>query len=98
MTAERGGAAHARQGSIDRALDLTNWDNFTGLSGRGSGLHSRRRVVQAICVGNGDDAGLSRARRVIDGDRFPPRDGIACANRKDGNWFDMSARAPSRET
>ena len=95
MTEERGGAAHARRGSIDRALDLADGDNPIGLFGRGGGLHSRRRVVQAILVGDGDQDGVgsTRARRLTDEGRRCPGDGIVCVDGKNGNRLYMSARA-----
>ena len=95
MTEERGGAAHARRGSIDRALDPADRDDSVAFFVRGGGLHSRRRVVQAILVGNGngDGVGSTRARRLIDEGRRCPGDGIVCMDRNNGNGFDMSARA-----
>ena len=53
-TEERGGAADARRGSTDRALDFADGDDCIRLFGRGGRLHSRRRVVKAILVGDGD--------------------------------------------
>ena len=92
-TEERGGAADACRGITDRALDLADGHDGFRLFGRGGGLHSRRRVIQAIVVGDGEGVGSTWARRLIDEDRLPPGDGIVCLDRKNGNWFDMSARA-----
>ena len=44
MTDERRGTADARQGSIDRALDLADAVDVLGLFGRGGGLQSRRTM------------------------------------------------------
>ena len=105
MTEERGGTADARRGSIDRPLDLANGDNCIGLFGHGGGLHSRRRIVQAILVsdGDGDGVGSTRAGRLIDEGRRCPGDGIVCVDRKNGNRLYVSTCAllrllPSRET
>ena len=90
MIEERGGAADARLGSIDLALD-----NRIGLFGRGRGLHSRRRVVQTILVGDWDrdGDGSTRARRLTDEGRRCPGDGIVCVDRKNGNRFYVSTCA-----
>ena len=53
FTDDRRGAADARRGITDWALDLADGDDRIRLFGRGGGLHSRRRVVQAILGGNG---------------------------------------------
>ena len=61
MIKERGGAPHARRGSIDRTLDLADGDNSAGFFGCGSGLHSQRRIVQAVLIGDGDGDGVGSA-------------------------------------
>ena len=74
------GAADARQGIMELALDLADGDDGFGLFAWGSGLQRRRRVVHAIRVGDGDgdDVGLGPgARRLTAGNRRPPGDGIA---------------------
>ena len=74
-TDDRRGAADARQGIMDRALDLANEVDVFGLFGLGSGLHSLRLLIEAVRGGNGDgdDAGLGVwTRRPTDCDRRPP--------------------------
>ena len=95
-TNDRRGAADARRGTTDLALDLANKVDVLGLFGLGGGLLSLGLFVEAVRGGDGDgdDAGLGPwARRLIDDDQRPPGNGISCADRKDGNWFTMSACA-----
>ena len=95
-TNDRRGAADARRGTTDLALDLANKVDVLGLFGLGGGLLSLGLFVKAVRGGDGDgdDAGLGPwARRLIDDDQRPPGNGISCADRKDGNWFNVSARA-----
>ena len=76
----RRGAADARRGIMELALDLADGDDDFRFFGLGGGLHRRRCVVHAIFDGNvsGESSGvLSWARRLIAGCRDPPGDGIA---------------------
>ena len=69
-----------RRGIMELALDLADGDDGFGFLGLGGGLQRRRRVVHAILVGDvsGDNSDvLSWARRLNDGCRDPPGDGIA---------------------
>ena len=94
MTDRRRGG-RAALGIAERAFDLD------GVSGvvccvrfRGGGLHRRRLPSGTIFGGDGDDSGLDGRRRVIgDGERRPAAEHIVCADRKDGNGFNMGARA-----
>ena len=94
MTIQRCGVM-AALGVAERAFDL---DGVAGAIGgvrfRGGGLHRRRLPSGTIFGGDGDDSGLDGRRRVIgDGERRPGAEHIVCADRKDGNGFNMSARA-----
>ena len=72
---------------MELALDLADGDDGFGLFGLGGGLQRRRRVVQAILAGDGDDSGLlSSARR-------PTGDSIAYTNGKHGYGLNVGARA-----
>ena len=59
-TNDRRGAAYARRGTTDLALDLANKVDVLGLFGLGGGLLSLGLFVEAVRGGDGDgdDAGL----------------------------------------
>ena len=81
-TEDRRGAADARQGMVDQALDLVDDIDVVAVFGQCGGLHSLRLCDGTIRGGdgNGDDAGLGPwARRLIGyADWLPSNADIFC--------------------
>ena len=79
------GAADARLGIVDWALDLVD-DVDVAFFRLGGGLQSLRLCAGVICGGDGDrdDAGLGPwTRRLTDADRKKAGADIACADWKE---------------